>query len=80
MVYQLTLDEDDASGLTHMVDGNRRTIYEKPMQIDVAVARGQTIKLNKTAYYTNYGPMIEVPGNFEWDTTNAFCDKRCELT
>ncbi|WDT84325.1 acylase [Alteromonas sp. 009811495] len=79
VVYQLTLDEDDASGLTHMVDGNRRTIYEKPMQIDVAVAPGQTIKLNKTAYYTNYGPMIEVPGNFEWDSTNAFAIKDANL-
>jgi acyl-homoserine-lactone acylase len=70
VVYQLTLDEND---------GNRRTIYEKPLQIDVAVGGGQTIKLNKTAYYTNYGPMIEVPGNFDWNGNNAFAIKDANL-
>ena len=79
VVYQLTLDGDDEAGLTHIVDGNRRTIYEKEMQIDVAVAPGQTIKLNKTAYFTNYGPMIEVPGNFDWNDTNAFAIKDANL-
>ena len=79
VVYQLTLDENDESGLTHMVDGTRRTIYEKPLQIDVAVGGGQTIKLNKTAYYTNYGPMIEVPGNFDWNGNNAFAIKDANL-
>ena len=79
VVYQLTLDEDDASGLTHVVDGSKRTIYEKNLQIDVAVGGGQTIKLNKTAYYTNYGPMIEVPGNFDWNTDNAFAIKDANL-
>ncbi len=79
VVYQLTLDENDASGMTHIVDGNRRTIYEKPMQIDVAVAPGQTIKLNKTAYYTNYGPIIEVPGNFDWNSSNVFAIKDANL-
>ena len=79
VVYQLTLDEDDDTGLTHRVDGSKRTIYEKPMQIEVAVAPGQTIMLNKTAYYTNYGPMIEVPGNFEWTDTNAFAIKDANL-
>jgi acyl-homoserine-lactone acylase len=79
VVYQLTLDENDASGLTHVVDGSKRTIYEKTLQIDVAVGGGQTIKLNKTAYYTNYGPMIEVPGNFDWNADNAFAIKDANL-
>jgi len=79
VVYQLTLNESDASGLTHQVDGRKRTIYEKPLQIDVAIAPGQTIKLNKTAFYTNYGPMIEVPGNFDWSTTSAFAIKDANL-
>lgn len=79
VVYQLTLDENDDSGLTHLVDGNRRTIYEKQLQIDVAIGGGQTIKLDKTAYYTNYGPMIEVPGNFDWSENNAFAIKDANL-
>ncbi|MDO6565959.1 acylase [Alteromonas sp. 1_MG-2023] len=79
VVYQLTLDEDDNTGLTHRVDGSKRTIYEKPMQIEVAVAPGQTIMLDKTAYYTNYGPMIEVPGSFDWTDTNAYAIKDANL-
>lgn len=79
VVYQLTLDENDENGLTHLVDGNRRTIYEKPLQIEVAVGGGQSILLNKTAYYTNYGPMIKVPGNFDWNSTNAFAIKDANL-
>ena len=79
VVYQLTVDDDDASAMTHMVDGSKRTIYEKPLQIEVAVGPGQTIMLNKTAYYTNYGPMIELPGNFDWTDTNAFAIKDANL-
>lgn len=79
VVYQLSLDEDDTSGMTHLVDGNTTTIYEKPLQIEVAVGDGQTIALNKTSYYTNYGPMIEIPGNFEWDDERAFAIKDANL-
>lgn len=66
VVYQLQLDDSDPSGLTHSVDGNKRTIYKKELMIDVAVAPGQTIKLKKNSYTTNYGPMVVVPGNFDW--------------
>lgn len=79
VVYQLTLDEDDSSDMTHVVDGTPRDIYEKPMQIEVAVAPGETITLEKTAYYTNYGPMIEVPGNFGWGDGEAYAIKDANL-
>ncbi|NMH58503.1 acylase [Alteromonas ponticola] len=79
VVYQLTLDEGDESNLTHTVDGQPVTIFEKDMQIEVADGTGSTFKLNKTAYYTNYGPMIEVPGNFDWDGTNAYAIKDANL-
>ncbi|MGQ8365442.1 acylase [Glaciecola sp. 1036] len=80
VVYQLTLDEDDANGLTHLVDGQRRTIYKKTMKIDVAVGPGVSIELEKDGYYTNYGPMINVPGNFEWGPNDsAFAIKDVNL-
>jgi len=79
VVYQLALDPNDSSRKTHLVDGNRRTIFEKPMEIEVAVAPGQTMRFRKTAYYTNYGPMIRVPGNFEWTAQNAFAIKDANL-
>jgi acyl-homoserine-lactone acylase len=80
VVYQLQLDSSDPSGLTHSVDGNKRTIYKKEFTIDVAVAPGQTIKLKKNSYTTNYGPMIQVPGNFEWGAGgSAFAIKDANL-
>ncbi len=79
VVYQLALDENDPSNLTHKVDGNRRTIFERDMQIEVAVGPGVTIELEKTSYYTNYGPMIVVPGNFDWGSGNAFAIKDANL-
>jgi acyl-homoserine-lactone acylase len=80
VVYQLQLDSTDANNLTHSVDGSKRTIYKKELMIDVAVAPGQTIKLKKNTYTTNYGPMIIVPGNFDWGAGgSAFAIKDANL-
>ncbi|MFQ3250726.1 MAG: acyl-homoserine-lactone acylase [Glaciecola sp.] len=80
VVYQLALDSSDQSNLTHSVDGQKRTIYKKELSIDVAVAPGQTIKLKKNSYTTNYGPMIVVPGNFDWENGgSAFAIKDANL-
>ncbi|WP_051275321.1 acylase [Aestuariibacter salexigens] len=76
VVYQLALDGGDPRQLTHNVDGDPRTIYPIEHEIDVAVGPGQTIKLSKTTWHTNYGPMIEVPGSFDWGPGgNAFAIK-----
>lgn len=79
VVYQLSLDESDTSGMSHVVDGDKEIIHEKSLQIEVATGDGQTIALNKTSYYTNYGPMIEIPGNFGWDNESAFAIKDANL-
>ncbi|WP_218354689.1 acylase [Alteromonas lipotrueiana] len=79
VVYQLSLDENDTSGMSHVVDGDKEIIHEKSLQIEVATGDGQTIALNKTSYYTNYGPMIEIPGNFGWDNESAFAIKDANL-
>ncbi len=79
VVYQLSIDPSDPSNLTHSVDGSKRQIFKKNHSIDVAVGPGQTIKLQKDSYYTNYGPMVVVPGNFEWNSSNAFAIKDANL-
>ncbi len=66
VVYQLTLNPDDATQMSQVIDGANRSITAKKLVIDVAVAPGQTIKLAKMSYSTHHGPMIVVPGNFEW--------------
>ncbi|MBT0586447.1 acylase [Alteromonas oceanisediminis] len=78
VMYQLSLEDD--SNLSHTVDGSPRTIFSQTHEIDVAVGPGQTIKLAKTSYSTNYGPMVVVPGNFEWGPGgNAFAIKDANL-
>ena len=66
VVYQLTLNPDDPTQMSQVIDGSNRLITSKELVIDVAVAPGQTIKLAKMSYSTHQGPMILVPGNFEW--------------
>lgn len=66
VVYQLHLDPSDASGMTYLVDGERRQIQEKTVQIQVATGPGSSITLEKTFYHSSFGPMISIPGAFQW--------------
>ncbi len=79
VVYQLSLDETDTDAQTQLIDGETVAIEEKDMVIEVAVGGGQTVNVRKTAYYTNYGPMIEIPGSFDWTATQAFAIKDANL-
>ncbi|GHG08276.1 acylase [Thalassotalea marina] len=74
VVYQLAMD-NTLPGNNQLIDGTRRPIDKRELVIDVAVAPGQTIKLAKMTYSTVQGPMIVVPGNFEWTDTGAFAVK-----
>ena len=66
VVYQLTLNDQDPTQMSQMIDGNPRNIIAQELEIDVAVGGGQTMKFGKMSYSTVHGPMIVVPGNFEW--------------
>jgi len=71
VAYQLTLDDSDPKMLTQITDGTARPIEGKELVIDVAVAPGQTIKLAKMSYSTHQGPMVVIPGSFEWGPGNS---------
>ena len=75
VVYQLAIDNSVMGSLNQSVDGVARPIESKEIMIDVAVAPGVTIKLAKKSYSTLQGPMIVVPGNFEWTSTGAYAIK-----
>ncbi|WP_346776882.1 acylase [Thalassotalea sp. G2M2-11] len=75
VVYQLTLDTSRSDHLTQVIDGSPRPIDMRELTIDVAVAPGQTITLAKKSYSTAQGPMIVVPGSFNWDETSAYAIK-----
>ncbi len=80
VVYQLTLNPNDPAQMSQVIDGANRLITSEELVIDVAVAPGQTIKLAKKSYSTHHGPMIVVPGNFEWGAGgSAFAIKDANL-
>ena len=66
VVYQLSLNPNDPAQMSQAIDGANRLIAGKELVIDVAVGPGQVIKLAKMSYSTHHGPMVVVPGNFEW--------------
>jgi len=68
IVYQLMLDPDDSSGLTYLVDGAPRTMTEKTLTLDVAVAPGTVLPFSKKVYYSDFGPMLVVPDVLPWGT------------
>ena len=68
IVYELTLDPNDPSGQTYLVDGLPRTIEEKTLTLDVAVAPGTVLPFTKTVYYSDFGPMIVIPEVLPWGT------------
>jgi acyl-homoserine-lactone acylase len=80
VVYQLTLNPNDPAQKSQVIDGANRLITSKEHVIDVAVGPGQTIKLAKKSYSTHHGPMVVVPGSFEWGPGgSAFAIKDANL-
>jgi acyl-homoserine-lactone acylase len=80
VVYQLSLNPNDPQQMSQVIDGANRLITSKEFVIDVAVAPGQTIKLAKKSYSTHHGPMVVVPGSFEWGPSgSAFAIKDANL-
>ena len=66
VVYQLELDMADDSGLTYLVDGEPHQIEPRTIEIEVNIGGGNTATFTRNFYHSSFGPMITVPGNFEW--------------
>ncbi|MET0009582.1 MAG: acylase [Candidatus Thiodiazotropha sp. 6PLUC9] len=65
IVYRLSLDETDTSGMTYLVDGQSKQIESRLLTIDVNV-NGMNVPLTKEVYYSDFGPMIVVPDQLGW--------------
>lgn len=77
LVYQLELDESDPERKTYLVDGQPRTMEEKTVTITVATGPASSIDLQRTFYSSDFGPLLSIPGQFQWGmnfqgTTSAF--------
>ncbi|MCH2056637.1 MAG: acylase [Thalassotalea sp.] len=75
VLYQLTLNQNDPTMMSQMIDGVSRPINGRELVIDVNVGGGQTIQMGKMSYSTHHGPMAVVPDAFEWGNGSAYAIK-----
>lgn len=66
VVYQLELDAQDDTGLSYLVDGESQSMESRRVEVDVNVGGGNTVTFARDFYFSSFGPMISIPGNFEW--------------
>lgn len=65
-IHRLTLDPSDPNGTTYMLDGDSVPMTTKTHEIQVATGPDTHMKLRKTSYYSEFGPLIIVPGALPW--------------
>jgi acyl-homoserine-lactone acylase len=65
VVYRLTLDSADPSGMSYIVDGVSKPIDRRTLSIDVNIG-GTTQLFSKDVFYSEYGPMFVVPEQLPW--------------
>jgi len=68
ILHRLSLDPENPAGTSYLLDGEPVDITSKTLQVEVAVAPGVTTTLEKTSYYSEFGPIIVVPGALPWGT------------
>ena len=66
VVYQLELDASDDRGLSYLVDGESQEMESRTIEVEVNVGGGNTVTFARDFYFSSFGPMISIPGNFEW--------------
>jgi len=68
IAYNLSLDDADLSGLSYVVNDETRQIERHSLTVDVAVEPGTVLPFTKDVFYSDFGPMIVVPGIMPWGT------------
>ncbi|MDT7526516.1 penicillin acylase family protein [Pseudidiomarina sp. GXY010] len=65
-IHRLTLDTNDSTGTTYLLDGEPVKMTTKTHQIRVANGPDSYMTLRKTSYYSEFGPLIIVPNALPW--------------
>ncbi|WP_404342867.1 penicillin acylase family protein [Pseudoalteromonas mariniglutinosa] len=75
LIYQLALNDNDR--MSYNVEDEQYAITTKTVSVDVAIAPGTVIQLEKQFYYSHHGLMIETPAanGLGWNDTQAFTIK-----
>lgn len=67
-VHRLTLDTNDASGTTYMLDGEPVAMTKQEHSIEVATGPGTFMTLQRSSYHSKFGPVIVIPNALPWGT------------
>lgn len=67
-IHRLTLDPENSEGTSYMLDGESVPMTTKTHDIRVATGPGTYMTLRKTSYYSEFGPVIVIPGALPWGT------------
>lgn len=67
-IHRLTLDPNDASGTSYMLDGESVPMTTKTHEVEVATGPASSMTLRKTSYYSEFGPVIVIPNALPWGT------------
>jgi len=73
-LFYLQLDPADPT--KYIVDGQSRTMTKKELTVDVADGKGGSTPLKRTYYFSDFGPVMTMPGTFDWtnDVVYALAD------
>jgi acyl-homoserine-lactone acylase len=70
IVYNLSLDESDPTGMTYVVDGQHKQIKRQTLSVDVLV-KGAILPFRKDVFYSDFGPIIVIPELLLWGTDDS---------
>jgi len=73
-LFYLQLDPADPT--KYIVDGQSRAMTKKELTVDVADGKGGSTPLKRTYYFSDFGPVMTMPGTFDWtnDVVYALAD------
>lgn len=76
-VYELQLDAD--SPLHYVVDGERRPLRKKTVEVEVRGADGRLERRAHDFWVSSFGPILSAPGRFPWSRTTAYALRDANL-
>ncbi|HEX7745501.1 MAG TPA: penicillin acylase family protein, partial [Micromonosporaceae bacterium] len=68
--HRLTLVPGDPT--SYLYDGEAREMKARTVTIQVPSPAGGTVPVTRTFYDTHFGPVVVVPGTFDWTTSTAY--------
>lgn len=69
-LFYLQLDPADPT--RYVIDGQSKAMTTKQFSVDVANGSGGATSVTRTYYFSDYGPILTLPGTLDWTTGAAY--------